>query len=464
MGMVALALAVTITLAGCSFGSSSATTLPPTTATVTKGDITTYITASGNLSYPDTQDVRLEIGGTVSQVLVKAGDMVKQGDALVRLDDSDVKDNIASIQLNINNLQISLEKVVNKYRQLIYPYTFKTFAIDIPDAVVSITEAERKVEDARNKLSQTNGAEQTAVAAHELLLALQDLDAATVKLTFGQGDTIYQRAATGAVSLTGTKFWDLRSAQLDVDTAQAQLDNAKNDLATAQADLDKTVVKAPFDGLITNVAATEGAIMTRNNVAVTMTNPNKLEADILVSETDISNVKTGGSATIEVDALSALTVPATVTYIKPTATISSGVVNYSVKVEITPSNSTASATTTSNSTASFSSLREGLSVTVNILKENKHNVLLVPSKAITKQGTTASVQVLKDDGTKETRIIKTGVNDSRNTEVTQGINEGEKIVVQSTTSTASTTAKSGTTSGGGMGGLGGVISGGPGGP
>ncbi len=431
-GTAALTLVLTAALTGCSITNGNAAALPPATTTVGRGDITTTISTSGNLSYPDTQDVRLEVGGTVSEVLVQAGDMVKAGDTLVKLDDSDIQDTIKTYEVNIQNQELSLEKVADKYKQLIYPYTYETFAVDIPDAVVSLREAERKVEDARTKLSGANGADETATAAHELLLALQDLDDAVVKLTFGQGDGIFTRGATG--SLTNTNYWTLRSAQLDVEAAQAQLDKANNDLANAKAELDKTVIKAPFDGLITNVAATDGSIMNKGNVVVTMTNPSKLEADVLVNEIDIFNVKVGGTATVSVDAANGLSVPATVTYIEPTATIQSGVVSYSVKVELN--------TTDVPSGASSASLREGLSVSVDILKESKQNVLLVATKALSKQGNNTTVQVLKDDGTTETRTIKTGIADNKNTEITEGLSEGEKVIVKTTTSTSSTSGQS----------------------
>ena len=76
-----------------------------------------------------------------------------------------------------------------------------------------------------------------------------------------------------------------------------------------QANLNDTVVTAPFDGLITNVTATDGAIINKGNVAVTMTNPNNLEADVLVNEIDIFNVKINGTATVSVDAASGVRRP-----------------------------------------------------------------------------------------------------------------------------------------------------------
>jgi HlyD family secretion protein len=458
-GMIILTMAVVIAVSGCSLTGGNAATTPPATAAVTRGDLTTYISASGNLSYPDTQDIRLQTTGTVSEVLVQAGDMVKQGDVLVRLDDSSLQDKIRTDQLAINSTKISLEKVTNTYKQKIYPYTFTTFAVDIPESVASINEAVRKVTDAKDKLSGANGAEQSAAAANELRSALLDLDAATIKLTFGQGDTIFQRAVTGAISLTGTKFWDLRSAQLDVDTAQANLDNAMNNLADDKSDLDKTVVKAPFDGLVTNVSATDGAVMNTNNVAVTMTNPNKLEADVLVNEIDIFNVKINGTATVAIDSVQGLIVPATVTYIQPTATIQSGVVNYIVKVELNQNitgasvpaaNSTRPAgTAAANGTASFTNLRQGLSVTVNIVKTTDKNVLLVPNRVVIRTGTTTTAQVINSTGAIEVRTITTGASDNRNTEVTRGLAEGEKVIVQSAAARTATPAAGGFAIGGG---------------
>ena len=224
-GLATLLGAAMVTASGCSLIGSQATPTPPTTATVTKGNLATYITASGNLSYPDTQDIRFNIGGTVSEVLVQAGDMVKQGDVLVKLDDSDIQNTIKTDQVNVNNQQIALEKAADSYKQLVYPYTYKTFGVDIPTAVASLQAAEQKVSDAQAKLSQANGSAQAAAAADELVTATKNLDDALTQLTFGQGDGIFRQGASG--TLTNTDYWSLRAAQLNIDSAQAALDKRK---------------------------------------------------------------------------------------------------------------------------------------------------------------------------------------------------------------------------------------------
>ncbi|MCX8126042.1 MAG: hypothetical protein N3E40_02700, partial [Dehalococcoidia bacterium] len=75
--------------------------------------------------------------------------------------------------------------------------------------------------------------------------------------------------------------------------------------------------------------------------------------------------------------------PARVTRIAPTAIISSGVVTYKVKVELDPAQPAVLAV--------VSRLREGMSVTVNIVIQEKKGVLLVPTRAIIQQGRSTMV-------------------------------------------------------------------------
>jgi hypothetical protein len=90
-------------------------------------------------------------------------------------------------------------------------------------------------------------------------------------------------------------------------------------------------------------------------------------------------------------------------------------------------------------------LKEGLSVSITITIEQKNNIILVPSRAVTRQGANSVVQVVKTENTTEQRIIKTGISDWQNVEVTEGLSEGEKLVVaKQATSTRTTTPSTNT--------------------
>jgi multidrug efflux pump subunit AcrA (membrane-fusion protein) len=261
-------------------------------------------------------------------------------------------------------------------------------------------------------------------------------------------------------------------AKYAVDSAQQALENAKVDLTDAQAtladaqkDLDDTKslspeIKAPFDGFITAVNIKGGDEVLNGTIAVTVADPDKFEADILVSEKDISQIKLGGNATAQIDTMPGVTLPAKVTHIAPTATIQSGVVNYKVTVEVqsTPSSEVQPSVATENATMAPTAgiqeatgqgaiiatdeyqLREGLTVTLSLIVAERQNVLLVPYAAITKEGNQSYVQVVSSTGTIEKRAIKTGITNYQFTEVTGGLTEGEKVTItKSTTKTTTTT-------------------------
>jgi macrolide-specific efflux system membrane fusion protein len=256
------------------------------------------------------------------------------------------------------------------------------------------------------------------------------------------------------------RSWDIKIKKLQIELAEGSLEDAEE--ALEEASEASPEVTAPFDGFVTNVNVSGGDEVKKGTVAVTLADPNKFEVDIMVSEMDISQVEKGGEATLQADAISGIDFPAKVTYIAPTATIQSGVVNYGVTVEIESleavaqgSNSTSQALATSQA----SQLREGLTVTVGIIVEQRINVLVVPNGAITTQGEQSYVQVLSPDGTIEGRAIKTGITDYVNTEVTDGLSEGERVIIFQGTDTSSTTTSQWPGMPGGQGMPGGIIPG-----
>jgi len=66
-------------------------------------------------------------------------------------------------------------------------------------------------------------------------------------------------------------------------------------------------------------------------------------------------------------------------------------------------------------------------------------VLLVPNAAITTEGRQSYVQVVTSTGATEQRAIQTGISDYQFTEVTEGLSEGEQVIVPQGTVTTTTT-------------------------
>jgi len=406
--------------------------------TVQRGNLTIDITASGNLALSRKEDLAFEISGTtqepltVEEVLVEEGDSVTEGQVTARIDTNYLEQAIETAERSVKTAEIDLETATDSYRKLTYPYDYRTFTFDVPAAIALNNDARRELEEAREILRELGLSreqydwKQYWEVFDRVQRALEDLAEIRNNLVRGYGQSVFE---TGILPMKD--FWTLRAAQLQMDKSQLSLDKAIDDLDTAKDRLEKAVVVAPFDGFITKVNVEGGDEVQRGTVAATLADPDKFEAEVMVSEMDIFQLKLGATATVQVDAMPVISLPAKVTHISPTATIEAGVVNYKVKVEIE------SLRPGDMITADFQ-LREGLTVTVNILVEERKDVLFVPNSVIIRQGGEVLIQVLKDDVV-EQRSIKTGISNWQYTEITEGLNEGEKVINPQGTTTEPTT-------------------------
>ena len=465
---------------GCSSETGEAEATETQVATVQRGDLTVDITAAGNLALSHTEDLPIDlfypsgVKGTVEEVLVEEGDTVEEGQVLVTVDKDewadqlsaledqvtaqernltqaqinlrtaeqnlkDARDNEAAKKLSLLNAQISLDQA--NYNLSVAEET--NYAPDLVTARADVDKLKEYLQYALN-----NGYD-------SLVTRLQaELDAAEKKL-----DAMIQGYDPEEVAI---KKKQVESAKMALLQAQEDLDGVANDIALKEqqvtlnegklADAQKALddaqkkltdaqskspeIKAPFAGFITTVNVEGGDEVLNGTVAVQLADPNKFEADIMVSEMDIMQVKLGGEAAVQVDAMPGLSLPAEITHISPTATIQSGVVNYKVKVEIQPLEEVMPQSQVPTAIPEDFQLREGLTVTVNILVTNKENVLLVPNSAITSQRGKNYVKVVSPDGTLEERAIQTGISDWQYTEVISGLREGEKVVVTQGTAAA----------------------------
>ncbi len=523
----------------CSSSSSSTSTVKTQTATVQKGNISVTVTGTGNLALSRTADLAFEMAGTVQEIAVETGDSVTEGQVLASLDTSEWEDDLAALEtaltktrralpqakISLINAESDLEEAMATHvwpdeifqaraqvyaaeadveeaiavlegGELVYDsttgtYTYKqaTTAWDIKVWTQKLSDAEEKLKTAQIQLDKllaestaevklANAQEKLRTAQAELDRLLAESPANTEKIEVQKMKVELARQQLNDVQNASD---DIAIKKLQLEIAQGQLEDAEKAVNNAQKALDEAksaspVIEAPFAGFVTSVNVKGGDDILKGTVALQIADLNKFEADILVSEMDISQVKVGGNAIVEVEALSGVTLSANVTHISPTATIQSGVVNYKVTVELQSLQSVSGNQTGQTqgfppisdnvsgqgqipkawaggqapfaTTTQAIQLKEGLSVTVSIVTAQKSNVLLIPNGAITTQGGQSYVQVVSLSGTTEQRTIKTGITDYVNTEVTEGLSEGEKVVVSKTTTSTSTTTQQG--AGGGM--------------
>ncbi len=206
----------------------------------------------------------------------------------------------------------------------------------------------------------------------------------------------------------GTDPYKIQAQRAAVEQAQAQVSQAKTNL-------NKTILTAPFSGVISSVNATVGETLSVGKVAVSMLSVEGLQIEAKVPEVDIVKVKVGSIVEVTLDAYGqALKFPATITRINPTATTEGSVPIYKVIVTFTGTDER---------------IKEGMTTNVNIVTEDKPNVVLLPSQYVrTITSTKGQVTVIKD-GQSIPKTITIGIRGSDGLlEIKDGLFEGEEII------------------------------------
>lgn len=374
---------------------------------VTRGDLVLSVSADGNLSLLRHQKLTFGIIGTVAKVNVEEGDRVTEGQVLASLDTT-------PLELAIRTAKIDLEMATDEYRKLTYPYTYSTFALDVPASVARIGDAQRELDEALEVMQELGLSreqyswEQYWNVWHRLKQAQDDLVKARENLIRGYGQDV---VASGI--LRPTDFWTLRAAQLQMEKAQLALDKASNDL-------EKTVIVAPFDGVIAVADVKEGdELSSMDYTARTIfevIDPTAMELKADADEIDIPEVRLWQKAIISVDALPALQLEGRVTNIYPLPFEESGLILYKVKISF--------------DVPEGSGLKAGMSATADIILSKRSNVLLVPSRAIGQDSSGNPIVKVMVDEQIEERSVVIGISDDYQTEIVAGLNEGEVVVVE----------------------------------
>jgi HlyD family secretion protein len=248
---------------------------------------------------------------------------------------------------------------------------------------------------------------------------------------------------------------ELEVAEAGYEKALSMLQQAEASLEEAKDAVDKTVLKAPMDGVVIqkNKEIGEMALGSQfqEDVILTIADLTEMESRVEINENDIINVSLGDSSYVEIDAFPDTTFRGIVSEISHSAeTTGQGtieqVTNYEVRVRLI------------NKLPAF---RPGMSATADIATETKKDVLNIPiqcltarepDKLLTKKGVETtpaqregdSIEILKkkkkktddlmevvfivEDRYAKMRQIKVGISDDNYYEVLEGVSEGEEVI------------------------------------
>ncbi len=305
---------------------------------------------------------------------------------------------------------------------------------------------------------------------------IAQLDAATYDATLiqAQGNLANAKAAAELAQLNAERAKTLQSEKLnpkaefekavaDLHQAEAAVKVNEGSLKKAQVDLARCTIYAPVDGIVisrnVNVGQTVAASLSAPTLFVIANDLAKMQIEADVAEADIGLVSSGQDVEFTVDAFPGQTFHGKVTQVRNAPKADQNVVTYVTIIDVSNPNS---------------KLKPGMTANVSVIVTHRENVLKIPNAALrfrppknmevaksstdktdvadpqaksesegAKKSETAKPKKEKRDKRKSERTayvlrggavqpvkLKLGITDGRETELLEGMKEGDALVVE----------------------------------
>ncbi len=316
-----------------------------------------------------------KVPGVVTSVNVELGDVVKEGSVLFIIEQEDISKN--------------LEQTANA------------------------------VEIASNGVAQAENALKTALVNYELTQEKID----NAKLNLDRTRKLYEE---GAVPKSQVEQAELAASEKSLEVAKGQVKQAEiayeqalNQLRQSEisyeqmaSNLDDTVIRAPRDGVISELNVKEGQIATGSQIAAKIVDIDKVYIQINVVENIVNRLEVGQEVNIKVPAAFDEEITSTISYISPTADDSSQL--YPVKIYIDNLDR---------------KLKPGMNGEVDLSIDEVESTIVLKGDAVLDKDDRNIVFVLEDDKAVE-RTVVLGLDTGEYVEIKEGLKEGEQVIVK----------------------------------
>lgn len=335
------------------------------TERVSRKNIEKVVNATGEVKAIELVTVGAQTSGKIESLPVKVGQKIKKGALIAQIDSTTQENDVNSTKAKLTSLKAQLDA-----------------------AKISRKIAEKQFERTQ-RLRRRDAASE------------EDLENA---------DNAFEAAKA-------------KTTELEASIAETELA-----LNTAQTNLGYTKITAPLDGIIVSVPVKKGQTVNaamNTPTIVQIADLSKMEILIEISEGDIGNIKTGTRVTYTVLSNPDRVYETTLKSIDPGLTLltngeytevvgSSEAIYYYGRL-VVPNDDGA--------------LRIGMTTQNVIYVDADEDALSVPVLAVKKENGKSYVDLLTPEGAVEKRFVETGLSDGVEIAVTNGVSEGETVVI-----------------------------------
>ncbi|MDZ8051846.1 MAG: efflux RND transporter periplasmic adaptor subunit [Aulosira sp. ZfuVER01] len=413
---------------------------------------TLAITVSANGTVKPERSINLspKNSGILKRLLAKEGDIVKQGQIVAYMDDSNLRGQLTSAQGQLAQAQANLQKAqagnrpqdiaqaqgaldeaqanLQKVQAGNRPQDIGQAQARLQSAQAALSKAE---DDYRRNLQLYNSggialqtvnqkradrdSAKAAVNEAQQALALQKAGSRSEDIEQARA-TVRQRQQALALLKAGTR-------QEDIEVARAQVTSARGSLQNIQAQINDTIIRAPFDGVVTKKYADPGAFVTPTTASsdvssatsssiLALASTNEVVANL--AETNISKIRLGQKVTVKADAYPGKIFEGRVSQIAAQSVVTQNVTSFEVRVSLSDPQRL---------------LRSGMNVTTDFQVGQLENALVVPTASVVRRENASGVFVAGEDNKPVFTRIETGVTVNNFTEVKSGLSGDERVLL-----------------------------------
>jgi len=412
-------------------------------------ELRSTVTASGEVRPIRYIKLTSEVPGRILEIYVNPGDQVTQGQALVRVDPTQLQSSQeaqwAATQASINDVQSSRNAVSSAQQALVVAEAGVSQAKQqAVTAQIDLKTAERELKRATNLVeANVMSRAEYDVARDRYDQAKAKLDAANIAVREANERATQQKVA-------------VKEAQTGVRSSEMRANQQQAILRGQSSQREKATQYSPLNGVVADIPTRVGeyAVSALSSTPLmTIADMSTINVEVNVDETEIANVDVGQQAKVKVDALGEKEVTAVVTQKNPLAVAKSdtqgGLSNrvnvqeakeFKVTLELRdlPDDQRGK-------------LRPGMSATATITTKTKNNVIAVPLQAIVEKappapspGPTLTSSAPPVPGEKPKEIkgvytmdkankvkfveVTTGITGESDIEITSGLSAGAEVV------------------------------------
>lgn len=384
---IAIALGLILIVAvviGAVIKSNSDSSVEVKTAEAKTMEYEDKVLATGRVELVDSVDLAASMP-TKLTLKVQEGDRVNKGQVLAELDVSELQQQLKGAEAGLKAAEASLARA-RKASQ---------------EANAAVKAAEKNVADAYKGF----------MAVKSLFLE--------GKATQPQVDEAEQAytSAEQALQAAGGRLETLKMQ--DPDALQLQVDQAKSAVDSIRSSIEKGKLKAPFDGVVFQVAAKSGSYVQPGIPLITVGDPDHLQVVANLSEQDIFGVEAGQEAEMRWAGAPDDLVKGEVARVAPavsTPSMGMGETETHIKVYITLEKGEIN-------------IKPGATVDVVLYRVKPRQSLLIPNEALVGEGEEQAVFVV-ENGTAKRCAVQIGHSNELFTEIEQGIKDKNKVILE----------------------------------